>query len=646
MLTLIQFISLFLMISLKDFPRFETPEFEGTPPWKIIEWGVGEDKTEVIPSTNILNSISLTQSQCLITDFPFLVPFFDRINNPHWRFSSTLTWDIYLKKFFYFSHFLKNFEGGNFLNFKRKSSLPSRERQLSDCFLNIADLKILAKSVFDYSPNDISFLFFKCESDCGLRQRNRAEDDCQSNCLFVSQKSCFDSNCSASNKNVWSYYFKKKESELSLIRNNLKKASGELRTHTVLFYYQTPCCRTVHQVTALVVIKKNEVFETCYLDSSGKQPIVLLKNVINSVFGNFPHVINYRQQSADRDDLSSFLVLAGARFLVNLYHDNLNYSNFPQVKLIDISNTSNYYSTKKNLKDSLIYAVVRSLWKESFLDLYSFGNLFCKEREKSLICYKNRGGSTETLDFLTFKENLVRKEKRLQDVLWLLWNKQQSIFNTDQFPFLLKLEKIFNLFPIETVDCWEKDLIWLQDSVIPQTFIKSPFFLVNELLIFDSEKVLFPIPKLNFLVEHLFSLLEEITRLHWEKSKQLFSKNFFSTRMLSAGEGPIIAELICNLPVECFLATDERTPEFKCPSGNMGNCITYHSRERPPRTNCPLFVDCSVSCISNPDISKRLLEWLKDVSQLQEKDWKPIPFIYFFFVWLTIVVKQFTKLEL
>ena len=547
------------------------------------------------------------------------------------------SWEYHLKRIAYLLSSLNSI-----CRFPYRSHLFRRrvDKINPDCPLSLVDLKFLARVSFNYDF-EVPFFSLKCSAN---------KKDCPDHpCFFVGSKSC----CSLD-----FFLLSDLKKRLNIIKRDFL-IPGSSQKQVIFFYCETPCCLVVHRVTALVIVKNSgDIFTVRYFDPSDHDIFEELFHFVQEIFNTsliFQPSLQYFFGMAD--NLSGIFSLINVKdFLnyrpINYLDHELSNESFLMLK----SRLKNFlvWDAVKILRQKLIFnlkifsrffsqerekSLVSYLEKNGSptrSDFLIFKDLIECEQDKfqtlfTLLIQPDYHPKTSTgaigfcfslidnirqkigEDFLPFDSNSLETffclAADLKSKFFWLNNVAGGDISTLSSPSWLSSYCLvpnsadistlsFNLKKIRNVSSKQKKnslnlySVWEQDFPLIVGFLDS-----DPWINFSQEGNLLPKP--DYFID--FSLCVATIMTNWTKPYFLFNKSFSPHRMLSAGEGTVIAKLICGFSTDqvfihvlngdvsdCFIGV-------ACPrSGDSGEgtfCGVLHSRSPLvsfKKTNCLL----------------------------------------------------------
>lgn len=584
MLSLVQIISLFLMVSgsLVFDPQQPQPTSSRAQGVTSIfsPWGCG---TEQVQKYNLEPVVSVSETR-MLNDLRSSLPI---LNNLLETPEPTLTsWEKHLKEI---SRLLFYFKLINNPKISQVSLFNFENPVSTDLtWLSLTDLKILSDLFLSYdeplwSGSPVRLCSLICKNHC-----DKSSPSCSSKCLLVSAESCF----------LPSSVEKLNELLSKICYTLLSNKQPKLITFPFFLYCKTPCCQTIHQVVVLIIIKRNPGnFNVLCCESFERENSFFssLDNLIQSIFGcSLEQVPCYQQSIGFPDDLSGCLALINARHFLNslkeikegegfefVLEKAKNRSNFP---LLTASSSEDYKNNfQRVFKDMAIRVSLRHLCEKLSSNLCSFAQLFCLEREELL--ESASAGIPEV-----FRELLSERVRSLETLFEIIEEGRKSFSSSSVFNalnFFVSLKNTISdsvgeryLFDKENshfgllTRLFRQKLKWIEQEgktgtppFSPLSFLSSsvgsPIDVTKAkvIRISSSPSCILKDSSQHFpLLAHFLnndlnndltsgfefsSIINEILN-HWKKDSDLFSANFSPERVLTSKEGVILAELICG----------------------------------------------------------------------------------------------------
>lgn len=547
------------------------------------EWGIGSEAIE-IPQP-ISTKIPKNSETALLPNLDHYLNIWLDVKPSHSREDP---WRDHLEAIRRLLYYLNSF-GNEETSLFNPGELLDNNRILNEkCLTKRLDLQILAELIFHYNLEAINFLPLTCNGCCINKPRRPfyTSNICESNCLLVSDSSCF--------KSARQDFWKEVEDKLRIITIMLEDP------FPLFFYSKTKCCQAIHQVVALVIVKsldkedvQKNTFKFYYFDSSGEEklPISKLRLAIIKVFGDYPiEVIPCQQQPVGvgmLDDLSGILTLANVKLFIDSYL--VISENIVTEKANKLIDSFNYFNLQRDLKTILVKKSIESLQTKLWYNLYFLGIFIARARESAIANYKTRGGSIETREFVSLKESLIREEKRFQDIFEVVNHGLRGFKEIlDALSFCQELKhslSFFNFGCSNVFSILSRKIFILENFSVK--YERQNFSIVEKFLISDSAR------STKFSLQ--FRFLKKIIE-HWQKpaSYSLFSPMFSSSAVLISTEEIAFANLLCGFLLEENLKFVGLT--CCCSTGNKDWCFEKHCcNRRSSDFNNPLVIgskDC------------------------------------------------------
>ena len=332
----------------------------------FAEWGVGENRCSLpLPFVRTIELDERSLIEIIDSSFTFLLEktIIEQKEVPY-LWESHLSYVGRLLSFFQ----LINSEKTDFFN-------PLTEKPM-----NVLDLKLLADILFNYdseliwSSQDDPFILFPC-SPTKLKCLDSGEE-CLSPC-FDQKKNCYSLS-----------YLSNEKCNKDVIQTKLRAIKESLdvllpSSRVLFFCCETFCCKVVHQVTSLIIMKNlDNSFRVFYLDPSDLSPPAFLNNLVYSIFKVNLFIPNLNQQAKNFNSFSGLLTLINVKAWV---HEASSLSNVDLEKKFRLENYLEPDSVfNLSLKNFILKVTFRLFWEKLLFHLNCFAALFSRERERIL----------------------------------------------------------------------------------------------------------------------------------------------------------------------------------------------------------------------------------------------------------------------